>query len=49
MKKIGFILIVVGILIIVYVAYSVMKENTAMKSPIPDDSGVKVIYISPSQ
>ncbi len=48
MKIIGSLLIVVGIALVLVVLYSFFSEKESLKSPIPEDKGVKVIFLSPT-
>ena len=47
MKGLGIILIAIGIALLMFVSYNFIKENI-MASPIPEDKGVKVIFVTPS-
>jgi len=47
MKRLGLILIAVGLALLVFVFYNFIKEKTKMASPIPEDKGVKVIFVTP--
>lgn len=49
MKKVGVIFIAVGLAFLIFVAYNFIKEKTKMASPIPENQGVKVIFITPSK
>lgn len=44
MKKIGFVLIAVGMGIVGFIVYSLFSQNQGIISPVPDDQGIKVIY-----
>ena len=49
MKKIiGLILIAFGLALIIFVIYNFFMEKNKIISPLPEEKGVKVIYISPS-
>jgi hypothetical protein len=49
MKKIGLVLIAVGLALLVFVFYNFLKERSKMASPIPEEKGVKVIFVTPSK
>ncbi|VVA43298.1 conserved hypothetical protein [Candidatus Roizmanbacteria bacterium] len=49
MKRLGIVLIAVGISLLIFVLYNFVKEKNKMASPIPEDKGVKVIFITPSK
>lgn len=48
MKRLGLILIAVGLALLVFVIFNFIKEKTKMASPIPEEQGVKVIFVTPS-
>lgn len=49
MKRLGIVLIAVGISLLVFVLYNFIREKNKMASPIPEDKGVKVIFVTPSK
>lgn len=49
MKNIGLVLIAVGIALLMFVSYNFIKEKNKMASPIPEDKGVKVIFVTPAK
>lgn len=49
MKRLGFVLIAVGIALLMFVLYNFIKEKNKIASPIPEDKGVKVIFVTPSK
>ncbi|KKP59287.1 MAG: hypothetical protein UR54_C0029G0008 [Candidatus Roizmanbacteria bacterium GW2011_GWA2_34_18] len=49
MKNFGIILIAIGIALLMFVSYNFIKEKNKMTSPIPEDKGVKVIFVTPSK
>ncbi|KKP34623.1 MAG: hypothetical protein UR23_C0035G0010 [Candidatus Roizmanbacteria bacterium GW2011_GWA2_32_13] len=49
MKGFGIILIAVGIALLIFVSYNFLAEKNKIASPIPEDKGVKVIFITPSK
>lgn len=49
MKKLGLILIAVGLALLVFVIFNFIKEKTKMASPIPEEEGVKVIFVTPGK
>jgi len=48
MKKIGLVLIALGIALLIFVAYNFIKDSNQVISPLPEKEGVKVILITPS-
>lgn len=48
MKKFGVILIAAGLALLIFVLYNFVKEKNKMASPIPEEQGVKVIFVTPS-
>ncbi|MDO9028329.1 MAG: hypothetical protein Q7U68_05655 [Candidatus Roizmanbacteria bacterium] len=49
MKGLGIILIAIGVALLMFVFYNFIKEKNQMASPIPEDKGVKVIFVTPSK
>ncbi len=49
MKKLGLVLIAIGIALLMFVFYNFVKEKNKIASPIPEDKGVKVIFVTPSK
>jgi len=49
MRNLGFIFILVGLALMLFVGYNFLKEQRKMKSPIPEDKGVKVIFVTPTK
>lgn len=47
MKNAGVILIAIGLALLVFTAYNFIKEKNKIASPIPEDQGVKVIFVTP--
>lgn len=48
-KNIGLILIAIGAALLLFVGFNYLKEKNKVISPIPQDSGVKVIFVTPTQ
>ncbi len=49
MKIVGVILLAIGIALLSFVGYSYIKEVSKLRSPIPEDRGVKVIFVTPTK
>lgn len=49
MKFIGLILVAVGLALLLFVGYSYVKEKSKLHSPIPEERGVKVIFVTPTK
>jgi hypothetical protein len=49
MKKVGFVFISIGIALLIFAIYSFITSSSQTLSPIPENKGVKVILISPTQ
>jgi len=49
MRYIGLILITIGIALMIFVGYNFIREKKRIKSPIPEEKGVKVIFITPTK
>lgn len=48
MKYLGLVLIAIGLALFLFVGYNFLKDKNKMVSPIPEENGVKVIFVSPS-
>jgi hypothetical protein len=48
MKNIGVVMIAIGLALMIFVAYNFVKGSNQLKSPIPEEKGVKVIFVTPS-
>ncbi|MFA6017064.1 MAG: hypothetical protein WC744_03180 [Patescibacteria group bacterium] len=49
MKGFGIVLIAIGIALLIFVVFNFIKEKNKIASPIPEDKGVKVIFVTPSK
>jgi len=49
MKNVGLILIALGLGLLCFIFYNYAKEKNRIASPIPEDQGVKVIFITPTK
>ena len=49
MKSVGVVLIGIGIAMLLFVIYTFVSEQNRIVSPIPDEQGVKVIFVSPGK
>jgi glycopeptide antibiotics resistance protein len=49
MRTLGIILISIGIALILFIAYTFLREKNKVISPIPEDTGIKVIFVTPSK
>ncbi len=49
MKYLGLILIAIGIALLLFVGYGFLKERNKIASPIPEEKGVKVIFVTPTK
>lgn len=47
MKAVGIVLIAVGIALIIFISYGFIREKNTIISPIPENKGVRVIFVSP--
>lgn len=48
MKIIGFVFLTIGITLLMFLLYSYIKEGDTLHSPIPEERGVKVIFVTPT-
>ncbi len=49
MRKLGLILIAIGLALLIFVFINFLKEKNKIASPIPETDGVKVIFITPTK
>lgn len=49
MKKIGIVLIAAGLALLILIAYNFFAEKNRLKSPVPEEEGVKVIFVTPTK
>lgn len=49
MKQVGIFLTAFGIALLIFVIYSYFRSQSRLLSPLPEDHGVKVIFITPTQ
>lgn len=49
MKTLGIILISIGLALLLFVVYNFIKEGNKIASPIPEETGVKVIFVTPAK
>lgn len=47
MRTFGIILLSIGFALFIFIIYLFVKDRNKLISPIPEDSGVKVIIVSP--
>ncbi len=48
MKIIGFVFLTIGLTLLLFLIYSFFKEGDVIRSPIPEEKGVKVIFVTPT-
>jgi len=48
MKSIGIVIMAIGAAMLIFVLYNFVAERNRTVSPVPEDKGVKVIFITPS-
>jgi purine-cytosine permease-like protein len=49
MKNIGIILIAIGLALMIFVGINFVKEVNKVKTPVPIEEGVKVIFVTPAK
>lgn len=49
MRILGIVLISVGLALFLFIGYNFFKERNKMASPIPEEKGVKVIFVTPTK
>ncbi len=45
----GLIFILIGIIFLLYAGYDFLKEKNRIVSPIPEEKGVRVIFVTPEK
>ena len=48
MKIVGIVLISIGIALLAFVGFNFLNNDNRLLSPIPDEQGIKVIFVSPT-
>ncbi|MBI3620322.1 hypothetical protein HY214_04240 [Candidatus Roizmanbacteria bacterium] len=48
MRIIGVLLIAIGLALLLFVGYAFLKQNNRLLTPVPEEQGVKVIFVTPS-
>lgn len=49
MKKIGFVLIAIGFALFFFVIYNLFLGRNQTLSPVPENKGVRVLFVSPTK
>jgi len=49
MRILGIILLSIGVALLIFIFYLFIKEKNKIISPIPESTGVKVIFITPTK
>lgn len=49
MKIVGIALIAIGLALLLLVIFNFINEGNKIASPIPEDKGVKVIFVTPAK
>ncbi len=47
MKLIGALLITLGLALLIFIGISLLQSGNHLASPIPEEKGVKVIFVTP--
>lgn len=48
MRIVGIVLISIGLALLVFVLFNFLKDRNQIVSPIPEEKGVKVIFVTPA-
>ena len=48
MRIIGLLLLAIGLALFAFVGFNLLKDRNKMVSPIPEEKGVKVIFVTPT-
>lgn len=49
MKTVGIVFIIIGITLLLFVVYTFFSQGDTIHSPLPEDRGVKVIFVTPTK
>lgn len=49
MKFFGYVFIVLGVTLLIYISILFLRDSDILISPLPDSKGVKVIYVTPGK
>lgn len=49
MKLLGYILIITGLVLFIFMGYVWFTQRNTFVSPLPNERGVKVIFITPTE
>lgn len=49
MKLVGVVLIAIGFALMLFVFYNFLQQENRLRTPIPEEKGVKVIFITPAK
>lgn len=49
MRRLGLVLIATGLALLIFVIFNFLKEKNKIASPIPEEQGVKVIFVTPTE
>jgi len=49
MKTVGVVLIGVGLALFVFLTVSLIQNNNRLISPVPDNKGIRVIFVTPTK
>ena len=49
MKLFGAVLIAIGLALLFFIVYNIIKEKGRTVSPLPEDKGIKVIFVTPTE
>ena len=48
MKIVGIAVLTIGLALLLFVIYSFFKGSDTIRSPIPEEKGVRVIFVTPT-
>ncbi|NMB84049.1 hypothetical protein GYA28_02050 [Candidatus Roizmanbacteria bacterium] len=49
MKNLGLFFLALGTALLIFVVYNFVREKNNLKTPVPIEEGVKVIFVSPTK
>lgn len=49
MKILGIVCVAIGLSLLIFLVIHIVRQNNQVISPIPEDKGVKVIFVTPAK
>ncbi len=49
MRIFGIVLLAIGVALLIFILFSFFREKNKLISPLPEENGVKVIFVTPTK